>query len=431
MSRHRLSVIFRVSFRKVLRILKFFTRTRRRKILSSILAFVMLLTSLQYLFFGPKNTKAAWFDDSFAYREKITINNSLTTQSNYAYGFTLGTLDTSHLRSDCGDIRVTDVNSVPITDPYFVDCTVQTSPQIWVKFTSLPAGNTVLYIYYGSPNATSRASAMSAVFSNYSYDFAGTITDTTKVTAGGGVSTQNEIYTLQNNADAWDTYAYATTNQTRAADLTFQAKFKANSGVDAMMGWHDNGAGTSYTDLVYGLYLTNGTFDAYEDGNNRAGSGSYTNGTWYDLKVVLKAAGATYYYKAVSANTWTSIYDSTYSSETPLKPGVVHYQSGALSYTDNWIVRQQLSTEPTVTIASEEKGNSPIAYWKFDEGTNKSDSSLPITKNEEQINILNQPYTTTSGSAAPTDNSLGIVHWDASKYPNSCILKVYLPTMGS
>ncbi len=35
----------------------------------------------------------------------------------------------------------------------------------------------------------------------------------------------------------------------------------------------------------------------------------------------------------------------------------------------------------------------------------------------QQINIMDQVYSTTSGTAVPTDNSLGLINWDADKFP--------------
>ncbi|OGC79606.1 hypothetical protein A3K01_03050 [candidate division WWE3 bacterium RIFOXYD1_FULL_43_17] len=40
---------------------------------------------------------------------------------------------------------------------------------------------------------------------------------------------------------------------------------------------------------------------------------------------------------------------------------------------------------------------------------------------EQQINILSKSYFTTSSSYVPTDNSLGLVYWDADRYPGSTV----------
>ncbi len=341
----------------------------RRNIIRIEAVIIILLVPLLFLLLtkAPQNVSAGWWNDSWLYRKKILITNTAGTQSNYTYGFSLGALTSGQINSDCSDIRVNDTNSNPIIDPFWVDCTVPNSPTVWIKFSSLANDSTILYVYYGNSDASSIMANPESFFT-YMHDFAGTSIDTSKITVDGGTTTQDEYLWLLNNSDAWDSYVYATSTQARAADLAFQAKFKATSGARSVIGWHDSGSGSNRSDLVYAIFLDAGTFDIYEDGNNRVGSGSYTVGTWYDIKVVLKATGAYYYYKAVDSNTWTSIYNSNYSSETPLKPGAVHYDSGEYSYTDNWIIRQQLSTEPTVSLDSEEKSPNPVAYWNFDEG---------------------------------------------------------------
>src|SRR4030042_1352067 len=344
-----------------------FRRTNRKNRLITLAGILLVLAPIvaNTLLTEPKESKAAWWDESWLYRKKIVITNTAGVQSNYAYGFSLGALGSEQINSDCGDIRVNDTNSNLITDPFWVDCTVPTSPTVWIKFSSLANGSTVLYVYYGNSSASSIMANPESFFT-YAHDFAGSSIYTPKITVGLGMTTQAEYLWLLNNSDAWDSYAYATSTQARAANLAFQGKFKAASGARSVVGWHDSGSGSSRNDMVYAIYFNNGTFDAYEDGNDRAGSGSYTVGTWYDFKIVLKATGAYFYYKATSSNTWTSIYDSNYSSETPLKPGAAQYDNDEYSYTDNWIVRQQLSTEPTVSVSSEEKTTGRVAYWKFD-----------------------------------------------------------------
>lgn len=85
------------------------------------------------------------------------------------------------------------------------------------------------------------------------------------------------------------------------------------------------------------------------------------------------------------------------------------------------------------TIGSEEQAPTPVAYWNFDEGYNTIahdhttfgnnatiDAGSVFPSVEKQINIIDQEYTTT-GSAQPTDNSLGEIYWDADAYSGETV----------
>lgn len=402
--------------------------------ISAVFLIIFLPMVILSLVKGAKKTEAAWWDDTWQFRKKVVATNtSGSAITDYQVGFFLGTLASSAIRSDCSDIRVTDINGVLISDPYWVDCNDSTNPTVWVKFSSLPKASTVLYIYYGNPSATtSKASSGSTVFPDFFADFAGITIDVSKFTYGGGGSiTQNEYLTVLNNNDAWDTYVYTAT-QARSADRVFYSKFKAAAGNRSAIGWHDGGSGTGLTDMVYALYFNNGTFGIYEDNTSRtcATCTTYTTGTWYDVKVELKATGAKYYTKLTTSGTWTLQYDSAYSSETPLRPAMVHYDAAEYSYTDNWRVGKYVTTEPTLTIASQESAPSPVANWKFDEGRDEP-YNKGLTTLEQQLNIYNGIFAWNSATWGPSDNSLGIVHWDASKYPGATVyFEAVMQTVG-
>src|SRR4030042_7025679 len=70
------------------------------------------------------------------------------------------------------------------------------------------------------------------------------------------------------------------------------------------------------------------------------------------------------------------------------------------------------------TYGSEEKTPGPVAYWKFDEGYNTTSTTSKI---EQQINLIDYTLSVNVSSDFPTDNSLGLVRWDATKYPGATI----------
>ncbi|MDD5738369.1 MAG: metallophosphoesterase [Candidatus Pacebacteria bacterium] len=82
--------------------------------------------------------------------------------------------------------------------------------------------------------------------------------------------------------------------------------------------------------MIYGLYLYNPAVGnrqilIFEDGNNRGAVGSgWSLNTDYSIAIVLKTTGAKYYIKGGkygTDNSWSLLYDSSYSSESNLKVG--------------------------------------------------------------------------------------------------------------
>jgi len=105
-----------------------------------------------------------------------------------------------------------------------------------------------------------------------------------------------------------------------------------------MIGWKDNTTGISYTDMPYCIYFDGSSIYIYEDGTNKAYICPYYTDKWYDIKIVQKIQGASYYYRISGNLDWIKLYDSTYSTESQLQPHIVHYDKDEKTYTDNWVV---------------------------------------------------------------------------------------------
>src|SRR3989338_5756312 len=111
--------LFRVRFRAIPRkVYRWCTATRLRKVLSSILAILIVLTSIRFAFFKPKDT-LAWWNDNWGYRQKITITNDATPRTDYQVSFTMDTatlVSNGKMRLDCGDMRLFTTTHIAITD---------------------------------------------------------------------------------------------------------------------------------------------------------------------------------------------------------------------------------------------------------------------------------------------------------------------------
>jgi hypothetical protein len=185
-----------------------------------------------------------------------------------------------------------------------------------------------------------------------------------------------------------------------------------------------------------------------------------------------KYAGATIYFEAVMANTaWNGKTYATLNSSSGVVvsgseiyksgTGYGRVRSGALTLTDDtdYTVRTKFSTaggyikaarliivqtdsekiidtSTLIEVGNTEKGtnstateleNRKIYYYDsstfdpaptsyFEAVVKSSDPTI-----EQQINILNSLNSVQTSTYAPTDNSLGLIHWDADKYTGSTV----------
>ncbi|KKU90523.1 MAG: hypothetical protein UY22_C0054G0004, partial [Candidatus Amesbacteria bacterium GW2011_GWC1_48_10] len=140
---------------------KRFTRKRILTFLSTLL--VLVIGSFTFLRLTSP-ASAAWFDDSWAYRTKITIGNTGAADSNKKVKFDIDTatlITAGKLLSGCHDIRFTNANGALLR--YFLDtangaCNTN-STDLWVLVDTINSGNTDLYMYYGNPGASTGTEA--------------------------------------------------------------------------------------------------------------------------------------------------------------------------------------------------------------------------------------------------------------------------------
>ncbi|SPD72924.1 hypothetical protein PITCH_A1590006 [uncultured Desulfobacterium sp.] len=149
---------------------------------------------------------------------------------------------------------------------------------------------------------------------------------------GSAVYLDNEELVVKGRDSAnWgSTYFAARYPVVRTSGMIFSGRIKTDGQAGySMIGWKDNDANYSYTNMIYAIYLTTGNqIQIYEDGSNRGTFGTYANDTWYDLRIEIKATGASYYIND------TLIYNSSYSSESNLRPCIT--AASRTQRTDDW-----------------------------------------------------------------------------------------------
>lgn len=124
----------------------------------------MFLFVLGMVAFRPQYAHASdpWYNSSWLYREKVTVNTSQvpSTQTSFPVYVNLANLPAgffSHVRSDGGDIRVTNSSGTTELPREIVSINTGTgSGELWFKADSISDGS-YFYIYYGNSGASDYA----------------------------------------------------------------------------------------------------------------------------------------------------------------------------------------------------------------------------------------------------------------------------------
>ncbi len=125
-----------------------------------IVLVVLLIPIVLLIRLGQKagNVSAAWFNDSWQYRQAINISSHTALESNVYIGTTITISATSKAKSDDTDFRFTTANG-QLLSYYLVSGVGTTTISFHIQFSSFPAGAQTVYAYYGNPSAASGASS--------------------------------------------------------------------------------------------------------------------------------------------------------------------------------------------------------------------------------------------------------------------------------
>ncbi len=110
-------------------------------------------------FITPQTVQASqgWWNEDYRYRQVINISHA-TSQDNVYHQFQLDTSASGKFKGDCSDLRFTTQSGQEV--PYHIVSGCGTNnTQVQLLFSTLPAGNQDLYLYYGNPQASIVSSA--------------------------------------------------------------------------------------------------------------------------------------------------------------------------------------------------------------------------------------------------------------------------------
>lgn len=411
-------------------------------ILFLLLGSIVLLLRLQY---RPTKVSAGWWDDSWNYRQAITVTISSGT-SDVADLDTVLSIGTSSLvasgklQSDCDDLRFTNITGTVL--PYYIDSGCNSSAtKIWVRADLVPKNTTTysLYVYYGNPSATAGSSSTTFNLYNGLVAYWNFNENTGTSAADLSVNTNTATFGSGSSAPNWTTGNYGTgisldgndyllradtSSLDIATSITISAWIKPGSlpGYNTVIAKRD----ASATEANYALRTgTGGSSDELEFYYANSGWHVYTTsnanlstGNWYFVTATYDGTTVRIY-KNGTLLSGTCAYGLCNTSLVTDNNDLAIGRGGEYPehfigliddvriynrtlpateisqlYSNPGTITTATSTvsEPSTSFASEETGTAPVAYWKFDEGvgTTAYDSSS------------SNHGTLASGSSSPT-----------------------------
>jgi Concanavalin A-like lectin/glucanases superfamily/Domain of unknown function (DUF2341) len=137
-------------------------KIRVRTIVSLVLI-VLFLPVVLFSIFRPAGSEAAWFNDSWGYRQRFSFtHNASLSERRVTVTVNTSTLVTAgKMQSDCDDARFTDINGLVLRYQLVSGCNTA-STSFDVLFPSIVNGANDAYIYYGNTTSLSRSEDISS-----------------------------------------------------------------------------------------------------------------------------------------------------------------------------------------------------------------------------------------------------------------------------
>jgi PKD repeat protein len=168
-------------------------------------------------------------------------------------------------------------------------------------------------------------------FGESTYTFDGTQINADLWDAPSQIEQNDEI--LITGVSSWGSrYFFSRHTYQRDSILEALIKTPSTSSQNLMVGFKRDNETYHYNQMTYAIYFASGSINIYEDGIYRGHVENYTRGLEYEVRIELKKdAGALYYFRENGSTEWILLYNSNYSSLSPLKVGCdVYYGSFAV-----------------------------------------------------------------------------------------------------
>lgn len=394
--------------RHISRFARWLTATRRRKILSSTLAVLIVLTSIRFIFLRPKDVKAGWYDDAWQYRKLLTVDHNDVSGSTDFANFPIMVARTD---TDLRDKAQTDADDVIFVgiDNKKLDHEIESYNSgtgeivAWVKIPTLYATQaTTFYMYYGNPSAVNSENA-AGVWKDYSAvwhlsESSGTrsdsspngnnLTDNNTVTSNPGKAGTAAQFTRANN----EYLSITETTSLSVADQDFMVSGWVYLDTEPTFTGFGEQSASGNIAWIAQRDAANDTlsFSVSNDGSSLTtqactGFGTITTATWYYFigwhDSVNNSIGCRINTTQNTRLYTTGVYNSTAPIELGrLNTGIPSYWDGRIDEfrfqksirSSDWLTTEynNMNDNPGFfsSVGSEEKGPGPTSWWKFDEG---------------------------------------------------------------
>ncbi|MBT4763486.1 DUF2341 domain-containing protein [bacterium] len=386
---------------------------------------IVIVASFIYLLRSPEETEAAWWNETWSYRQRVKISNdSAFNGSDVPYRVIIDTatlISDGKLQADADDIRV--VDSFGNIKKYQVEeSTLNTSETgIWFEASISQNNSEFYFIYYGNSSATaySFTSDVDAVFStankiemtdNFDYTVSadggtyGQFTDIKYNNVDLGVNSVSRHTDSYPPSDWWNVEGLTRTALNSTGPLFAEIKYEdTDYGNYSSYGTIIMGFANGYiSERIYMNYNTSTTEDLY---HYLSFTSSTRNAAWVDANgdlVDQEAISGTLYEADLGDNWFGQHWTSTgHYGATVINPNgsdwkyghtsnVASYYQTNYSYSESYSDGESRSIRfatiagdggisemhekgslygaYTVTYSTEQVNVAPIGYWSFDEG---------------------------------------------------------------
>lgn len=231
---------------------------------------------------------------------------------------------TADMQTDFDDLRFYDTVGRRELSFHIKEKTDGVSATVWVQTGS----NDSVYMYYGNPFALPRSEER---IESDIYTFEGTEIDPeawVEIDSANAIGQNNGLQLLDVSA-GWNfaLLSKQTYDRENGREVYFDLHIPADTaGVNYFMaGWDLNQTSNpNNNQLVHGLYWQDYVFNVYERGASRGTSAGqiYAPQTDYQMKVVLKAAGAQYYIRGGDYADWNLVQETSNYTDSVMRIGI-------------------------------------------------------------------------------------------------------------
>ncbi|MDQ3099205.1 MAG: DUF2341 domain-containing protein [bacterium] len=404
--------------------MKLFRKTSGKKSRFRMFAAMICLAfaaGIGWLLFNPTDTSAAWYNTTWNYRKQLTIDYTKVSGGADLTNFpVLVSLTDSNLNaalSTGNDILFTSSDGTTKLSHEIESFTQSTGTLVaWVKIPTLSASiDTKIYIYWGNSGAASQQDVTNVWDTSYKRVYHLNETSGTTTTDSTGAVNGTKVSATQPNpapngliggAQDWngtDACISSATTGLPTGDFTYGIWVK----LDTLQTFDDpfNASGAMELELYL---LSDGSYTAAfgSGGSAASATGVVSTGSWKYLVATRSGSSVKVYINGAqsgstgsngNAISQTTLYMGCYTGNNDWIDGLMdEAKISDTARSDGWIATEYNNQSAPATFFSQSKvesKNSPVLYWKFDEGTN-------TTANDSSAN--SNVGTLGASTAAPT-----------------------------